>query len=216
MCLAYASARGQAWLERALSLPKEGTNERARCALAGLPPERAWATQPALARRMVAQACQAGGAARWGTGDSVEGADRRRRLWWEEHDPAYGLAVSGQEYVWLGWRQQPVTTVLATLPAEGWTRCSAGAGAQGPRGDDWGWGLWAAPLPPAWRRWWLGRRRMSQPTELTACVVFAPQATSLAEAVHVAGTRWTMASRFEAAKGDGGLAHYEGRSWPGW
>jgi SRSO17 transposase len=214
--LAYASSRGQALLDRALYLPKEWTNERERCALAGIPPERAFATKPALARSMVAQAFQAGVAARWVTGDSVYGDDRRLRLWLEEHDHAYVLAVSGKEYVWLGWRQRQVKTVLATLPADGWTRCSAGVGAKGPRWYDWCWVPLAAPMHPAWRRWLLVRRSISQPTALTAFVVFAPQATSLAEAVHVAGTRWTIESSFEAAKGEVGLDHYEVRSWPGW
>ena len=203
-------------LDRALDLPKEWTNDRARCALVGIPPERAFATKPALARSMLEQAFQAGVAARWVTGDSVYGDDRRLRMWLEEYEHAYVLAVSGKEYVWLGWRQQQVNPVLATLPVDGWTRGSAGAGAKGPRWYDWCWLLLAAPMPAAWRRWLLVRRSISQPTELTAFVVFAPQATALAEAVHVAGTRWTIESSFEAAKGDVGLDHYEVRSWIGW
>jgi len=194
-------------LDRALDLPKEWTNDRARCALVGIPPERAFATKPALARSMLEQAFQAGVAARWVTGDSVYGDDRRLRMWLEEYEHAYGLAVSGKESGWLGWRQQQVKTVLATLPVDGWTRGSAGAGAKGPRWYDWCWLLLAAPMPAAWRRWLLVRRSISQPTELTAFVVFAPQATALAEAVHVAGTRWTIESSFEAAKGDVGLDH---------
>jgi SRSO17 transposase len=38
----------------------------------------------------------------------------------------------------------------------------------------------------------------------------------LAEVVPVAGTRWTIESSFEAAKGEGGLDDYEVRSWTGW
>ena len=57
---------------------------------------------------------------------------------------------------------------------------------------------------------------MSDPTELTAFVVFAPQATTLAEVVQTAGTRWTLESSCEATKGEGGLDHYEVRSWTGW
>jgi SRSO17 transposase len=34
--------------------------------------------------------------------------------------------------------------------------------------------------------------------------------------VRVAGTRWTIESGFEAAKGEVGLDHYEVRSWTGW
>ena len=60
------------------------------------------------------------------------------------------------------------------------------------------------------------RRSLSDPTALTAFVGFAPQATTVAEAVQVAGTRWTIESSFEAAKGEVGLDHYEVRSWTGW
>ena len=71
-------------------------------------------------------------------------------------------------------------------------------------------------MQPTWRRWLLVRRSVSDPTELTAFVVFAPQATTLAEVVQTAGTRWTIESSFEAAKGEVGLDHYEVRSWTGW
>jgi SRSO17 transposase len=47
-------------------------------------------------------------------------------------------------------------------------------------------------------------------------VVFAPQATALKEVVRVAGSRWTIESSFEAAKGEVGLDQYEVRSWTGW
>ena len=71
-------------------------------------------------------------------------------------------------------------------------------------------------MQPAWRRWLLVRRSLSDPTALTAFVVFAPQATTLANAGQVAGTRWTIESSFEAAKGEVGLDHYEIWSWIGW
>jgi len=51
----------------------------------------------------------------------------------EEREQAYVLAVSGKEYVWRGWQQPQVKTVLATLPPDGWTRLSAGAGTKGLR-----------------------------------------------------------------------------------
>ena len=47
-------------------------------------------------------------------------------------------------------------------------------------------------------------------------MVFAPQDTTLAEVVQVAGIRWTIESSFEAAKGEVGLDDYEVRSWTGW
>jgi SRSO17 transposase len=131
--LAYASARGQALLDRALYLPQEWAQDRERCTRAGIPAARRFATKPELARRMLEQAFQAGVPAAWVTGDSVYGDDRRLRLWLEAQERAYVLAVSGKEYVWLGWQQRQVKTVLAALPADGWRRHSAGAGAKGPR-----------------------------------------------------------------------------------
>jgi SRSO17 transposase len=214
--LAYASARGHALLDRELYLPKEWTNDRPRCARAGIPATRPFATKPELARGMLERAFTAGVPATWVTGDSVYGDDRRLRMWLEAQPHAYVLAVSGKEYVWLGWQQRQVKTVRAALPGDGWTRLSAGAGAKGPRWYDWRWLPLAAPMHPEWRRWLLVRRSCSDSTDLVAYVVFAPAVTTLAEAVQVAGTRWTIESCFEAAKGEVGLDQYEVRSWTGW
>ena len=150
------------------------------------------------------------------TGDSVYGDDRRLRLWLEARPQAYVLAVSGKEYVWLGPQQRQVNPLLARLPAEGWTRLSAGDGATGPRWYDWRWLPLATPLLPGGRRWLLVRRRLSAPADLTASVVFAPQATPLEEVVRVAGSRWTIERGFEEAKGEVGLDHDAVRSWTGW
>jgi SRSO17 transposase len=214
--LAYASRHGHALLDRELYLPEAWTNELERCRKAGIPKERRFAIKPTLAKQMAIRAFAAGVPARWVTGDSVYGDDRRLRLWLEEQPQAYVLAVSGKEYVWIGFQQRPVKRLLAALPTEGRTRLSAGDGAKGPRWYDWCWLPLAAPLEPAWRRWLLVRRRISAPQELQAYVVFAPQATSLADVVRVAGTRWTIESGFAAAKSEVGLDPYEVRSWTGW
>jgi SRSO17 transposase len=124
--------------------------------------------------------------------------------------------VSSKACVWLGSQQRHVNTLLARLPPEGWTRLSAGDGTKGPRWDDWRWLPLIAPQAPGWGRWLLVRRSLSTPTELTASVVLAPQATTLEAAVRVAGSRWTAESGFEAAKGEVGLDHDAVRSWTGW
>jgi SRSO17 transposase len=214
--VAYASRLGHALLDRELYLPKEWTDDRARCRQAGIPEERGFATKPQLARQMLARAFATGVPATWVTGDSVYGDDRRLRLWLESRPQAYVLAVSGKEYVWLDGQQRQVKRLLAALPEDGWARLSAGDGAKGPRWYDWRWLPLADPMEPIWRRWLLVRRRVTDPTDLTAYVVFAPQETVLAEVVRVAGTRWTIEQLFETAKGEVGLDHYEVRSWTGW
>jgi SRSO17 transposase len=214
--VAYASPHGQVLLDRELYLPKEWTDDPARCRQAGIPEDRQFATKPKLAQQMLARAFAAGVPATWVTGDSVYGDDRRLRVWLESCPQAYVLTVSGKEYVWLNWHQRQVKTVLATLPEEGWTRLSAGDGAKGPRWYAWRWLPLAEPLEPGWRRWLLVRRSLGDPSELTAYAVFAPQTTPLEEVVRVAGTRWTIESCFEAAKSEVGLDQYEVRSWTGW
>ena len=203
-------------LDRDLYVPKEWTNDQTRCERAGIPEERAFATKPQLAQQMLKRAFDAGVPAAWVAGDSVYGDNRQLRMWLEEYAHAHVLAVSGKEYVWLAGRQQQVKAILATLAAEGWCRLSAGDGAKGPRWYDWRWLPLAAPLQPHWRRWLLVRRSLSDPTELTAYVVFAPHTAALATVVPVAGSRWTIERCFEEAKGEVGLDQYEVRNWTGW
>ena len=214
--LGDAGQLGHALVDRELYVPQEWANDRARCRQAGIPADRPFATKPQRARELLARAFAAGVPATWVTGDSVYGDDRRLRVWLEARPHAYVLAVSGKAYVWLGWQQRRVKRLLASLPAEGGTRLSAGDGAKGPRWDDWRWRPLAAPVASGWCRWLLVRRSVSDPAEMTAYVVFAPQATPLEEVVRVAGSRWTIESGFETAKGDVGLDHSEVRSWTGW
>ena len=216
MFLAYASRHGHALLDCALYVPQAWANDRERCERAGIPEKPSFATKPPWACQMLKHAVDARVPAAWVRGDSVDGDDRRLRVWLEEHERAHVLAVSGKEYVWRAGRQQQGKTILATLAPAGWHRLSAGDGAKGPRWDDWTWLPLAAPWQPAWRRGLLVRRSLSAPTALTAYVVFAPQATTLETVVPVAGSRWTVERCFEEAKGEVGLDHDEVRSWPGW
>jgi len=212
----YASPQGHVLLDRELSLPHEWTSNKARCEGAGIPEERLFATKPQLARQMLERAFGASVPAAWVTGDSVYGDNRALRVWLEEQAQAHVLAVSGKEYVWRAGRQQQVRTILAALETEGWCRLSAGDRTKGPRWYDWRWLPLVAPLQPHWHRWLLVRRSLSDPTELTAYVVFAPAASTLQTVVQVAGSRWTIERCFEEAKGEVGLDQYEVRSWTGW
>ncbi len=100
-------------------------------------------------------------------------------------------------------------TLLATRPADGWTQRRAG---MEPKGHG---GMPGAGCP--WRRRWLVvRGRLSDPTDLPASVVFAPQETTVANVVRVAGTRWTMERRVEAAMEEVGLDEDKVRRWTGW
>lgn len=116
----------------------------------------------------------------------------------------------------MGGQPRPVKPLLAALPEERWPRRSAGTGTKGPRWYDWRWRPLAQSSEPGWRRWRLGRRRVSTPTERQASVVLAPQATTLEAVGRVAGSRWTIESGVEAATGDVGLDHDAVRTGTGW
>jgi hypothetical protein len=62
---------------------------------AGFPEKHPFATKPQLARLWLTRALDARMPAAWVTGASVDGHDRRLRVWWEEQDHASVMAFSG-------------------------------------------------------------------------------------------------------------------------
>jgi SRSO17 transposase len=214
--LSYASRHGHTLLDRELYLPKEWTDDPKRCEMAGIPDDRAFATKPALARVMLQRAFDAGVSLAYVTGDSVYGDDHALRIWLEERKQAYVLAVSRDEYVWMGAQQRTIASVLEELPEEGWVQLSAGAGSKGPRVYEWREVELHPPADGGWHRWLLLRRSLSDPSDVAAYIVFAAAQTSLTAHVQVAGTRWTVEESIQTGKGEVGMDHYEVRSWTGW
>src|SRR5262245_56891746 len=131
--MGYASWLGHALVDRERYVQAEWTHHRERCRQTEIPADQPFAIKPQLACQMLARAFAAGLRAKWVTGDSVDGTNRRLRLWLEARPQAYVLAVSGKGYVWRGPQQRQVNTLLASLPAEGWRRLSAGDRAKGLR-----------------------------------------------------------------------------------
>jgi SRSO17 transposase len=163
--LAYASRHGTAFLDRALYLPKEWTDDPGRCRAAGIPEETAFATKPALAKAMLARAFAAGVPAAWVTGDEVYGGDGGLRRWLESERRAYVLAVRANQYVWSGLRQSTVAALAKALPKRAWHKITI-AGSKGPRRYAWAWVVINSDLGPAWRRWLLVRKSLDNPEDL--------------------------------------------------
>jgi SRSO17 transposase len=69
--LASQSARGQAFLDRALYVPAEWAEDPPRRGAAGVPAEVRFATKPVLARQMLERALQDRVPAGWVSGDGV-------------------------------------------------------------------------------------------------------------------------------------------------
>ncbi len=209
--LGCVSRHGRALIDRALYLPERWAGDAARRSAAGIPEEVTFATKPKLGLAMLDRALEAGVPFAWVTGDSVYGADHRLRRRLEARQRGYVLAVTSGQRLGL----VPVEDWLARVPPEGWRRLSAGDGAKGPRLYDWAY-LPHRGAAPGWRMGLLIRRGTAKPDELAFYLTHAPEETTLARLVRVAGTRWAIEACFEAAKGEVGLDHYEVRSWAGW
>jgi len=218
--LGYACAKGHVGLDRALYLPQEWTDDRARCRQAGIPDAVAFCTKPQLALSMLERALDADVPAAWVAADEVYGNDTKFRWALEARDQAYVVAVRSDYPVstWPPFGAPDRWTATAALAAGvvQWQRRSAGEGAQGPRWYDWA----SLPVRPALEDGWvhsvLVRRHPERTDELVFYLVYARVGTPLEEVVRVAGARWTIEETFKAAKGLVGLDHYEVRSWLGW
>ena len=88
----YASCKGAAFVDRALYLPKEWTEDEERRAEAGVPEAVRFATKGGLAGRMLERAFEAGVPARWVVADTGYGTARGLRGRLEERGRPYVMA----------------------------------------------------------------------------------------------------------------------------
>ncbi len=215
--LSYASSKGAAFIDRALYLPEEWTQDRVRCREAGIPDEVEFATKGELAQQMLARAFAAGVPAEWVVGDTVYGYDELR-LWLEEQQKNYVLAVPQTHQVWVQGQPQPVGLLGALLPDEAWVVLSAGEGSKGPRLYEWAWLQLPDEMEAASERarCVLIRRSLSDRSERAYYRVYGPATTTLAEVVRVTGRSFQIEEGYEQAKGEVGLDQYEVRMWRAW
>ena len=159
---------------------------------------------------MLERALDVGVPCAWVAADSVYGADSALRQALVRRRIGYVLAVTSGQRLFPG----TVRDWVEEVPADGWHRLAAGDGSKGPRLYDWA-QLPFRGAPEGWDKGLLIRRRLAD-GDLTFYFTFAPSGTTLKDLVRVAGTRWTIESAFELAKGEVGLDQYEVRSWTGW
>jgi SRSO17 transposase len=214
--LAYASAKGTAFVDRALYLPRAWTHDPARRAAAGVPDGLRFATKLTLAKRLLARAFAAGVPARWVAGDAAYGRSHAFRRWLEERRRAYALSVPFTHAVHRAGRRQTAAKWAAALPAAAWVPRSAGTGVQGERIDAWACLPLEEETPLGWRRWLLVRRWAVDPDALAFSVASGPQDTTVAALVRVCGIRWQVEEGFAQTKGEVGLDQYEVRTWSAW
>ena len=218
--LSYASAYGQALIDRRLYLPEAWAKDRERRRKAQVPEDVEFATKPALARDLITSALDAGVPCAWVLADAVYGSDSRLRGMLEVRSQAYVLAVRSNHHLHFvtheGLLETDPRTLANGLEDMDWHSHAAGEGSKGPRLYDWARISLRWTCDPQWERWLLIRRNRRDPGKLAYYFTFCPAGTSLAELAGVAGLRWTIEECFQRAKDDLGLDHCEARSWHGW
>lgn len=222
----YVSARGHAFIDRALYLPKSWTGDPTKLAATHVPETVAFATKPALAVDMIQRALAADVPFSWVAADAVygvgdmEGALRRACK-------GYVLGVKSDHYFG-SWSGNPMVAgkaeeIAHALAPAAWQRLSAGEGTKGARLHDWAYCELAdldadeydETKPGLWTRGLLIRRNISD-GDLAFFTTWCPAGTAIQALVSVEGHRWAIEDSFEAAKNELGLDHNETRSWHGW
>lgn len=222
----YVSARGHAFIDRALYLPKNWTGDPARLVAAHVPEAVAFATKPALAVQMIQRALAAEVPFSWVAADAVYGVgDVEQTL--RRACKGYVLGVKS-DHRFGSWAGKPVVAgtaqeIARDLEPEVWQRLSAGEGTKGARLHDWAYCELAdldadeydETQSGLWTRGLLIRRNISD-GDLAFFTTWCPAGTGIQTLVAVEGHRWAIEDSFETAKNELGLDHNETRSWHGW
>lgn len=222
-----------------LYLPESWTNDRARCARAGVPEEIEFATKPMLALQLVGEALADGVARAPVLGDAVYGDNAEFRAGLRALGVEFFLQVDGAKHK--GWSfeaptelkrvrhhptaaappSQTLVQIAAELPAARWQSASWKT-ARGERGT----------TRLAWCEVWLQHalRKAGGQLEKLWLVIDWPAGAvqpyhyylahlhrppTKARALTLSRSRWHIEQYFQRAKDDLGLDHFEGRSWTG-
>ena len=223
---AYVSCHGHAFIDRALYLPKEWTDDDNRLRAAYVPQDVGFATKPQIARKMIARALAAKVPFSFVAADSVYGVGDIESML-RKAGKGYVLGVASN-HVFHSWSRKLQTAgtaaeIAQSLSKGSWRRLSSGDGTKGPRLHDWAY-LELADLDASeyndtlkgkWTRGMLVRRNIAN-GDLAFFSTWCPKGTSMKKLVSVEGHRWAIEDSFEATKNELGLDHNETRSWHGW
>lgn len=239
--LAHVGPRGRALVDKCLWLPKEWTDDPARCEAAGVPEEaRTYRSKPELALALLRRAKALGHLpADWVTGDDAYGASPDFRdgvtvegfhyvLEVQSNTPVWPLATVWEVPAHSGrgrpWKPRPKPSQrreararAAALEPAAWKEVCVAQGAQGPRVY-----RFAAERVRDSRDGepgevvWLVHRENLDGSEPRTYFSNAPEDTPLATLSRVAAARWPIETELETEKSDVGLDEYEVRGWNGW
>jgi SRSO17 transposase len=214
--LAYASAKGAAFIDRTLYLPRSWTRAPQRRAEAGIPKGTRFATKLTLAQRMLARAFAARVPACWVTADSGYGRSHAFRRWLEQRDRAYAIMIPKTTAVQYQGRRERAEQLGERLPEEAWSTVATSGDSPRLPVHQWVCLPLLEPCAQGKRRWLLIRRPSGDPCDLAYYLAYGPEETSLQELVWVCDRRWAIEEGFAEAKGEVGLDQYEVRTWTAW
>jgi SRSO17 transposase len=201
--LAYAAQDGAAFIDRALYLPQEWTDDRERRTEAGVPEDTRFATKIALAQHMLARAFDAAVPARWVVADAFYGRSHALRRWLEEHGCSYALMIPKTTAVQYRGRRERAEQLGERLCLD-------------PVHRPWVCLELSEDCAVGMRRWLLVRCDAEDPDEHAYFLAYGPEGTAGAELIRVCTTRWQIEEGFAQAKGEVGLDQYEVRKWEAW
>jgi len=223
----YVSRHGHAFIDRALYLPREWTDDPERLKAAHVPDKVSFATKPQIARRMIARAIAAKVPFSFVAADSVYGTGEIETML-RKAGKGYVLGVASN-HVFRSWGKKQLVggtaaKIAQDLAKSAWRRLSSGEGTKGPRLHDWAYleladldaGEYNSTLTGKWTRGLLIRRSIADDEDLAFFSTWCPKGTTMEKLVSVEGHRWAIEDSFETAKNELGLDHNETRSWHGW
>lgn len=214
--LAYASNKGVAFIDRALYLPQEWTEDPERREEAGVPGEIIFENKIELAKVMLGRAFGAEVPARWVVADSFYGRSHEFREWLEELERPYAVMVPKTNAVPLGGRKEKIEQLVERLPEDAYSEVIPTGDSSERRPWEWACLDLAPDLEKGTSRWLLIRRSSDDPDDLSFYQAYGPEGTPVEELVRVCQERWAIEVAFEAAKGEIGMDHYEVRKWEAW
>jgi SRSO17 transposase len=147
---ACVSRHGHAFVDRALYLPKEWTDDPERLKAAHVPDEVDFATKPQIARRMIARAIAAKMPFCFVAADSVYGTGDIETML-RKAGKGYVLGVAAN-HVFHSWGKKQLiggnaAKLAQHLAPNAWRRLPAGEGTKGPRLHDWPTSNWPISMP---------------------------------------------------------------------
>ncbi len=207
--LADASAKGAAFIDRALYLPRAWTRDPKRRAAAGIPKHLRFATKLTLAQRMLQRAFDAHAPAGWIVADSAYGRSNAFRAWLERRGRAHVVMIPKTAAVEYAGRRERAEQLGERIPEQTWEWIwpapparGTSAAPDGPGTQPYRWVCLAlsAACAAGKRRWLLIRRAPDDPSDLAYYLAYGPEMTSALDLVRIAHARWAIEEGFCAGQ----------------